>query len=177
MNSHWTKKRLSMYWSQVAHWSGAFALNAALCNCIRKKFVENERIPQGCKCSLFHFVSVPCNSGTQKRHLVQYNMMYFNPLTPRISFSNSPYCHTTLKMLVQRIWHWINLFHLITCLLDVVLIWYNEKFCLRHSHVWVKGLILLKALVFRGRNIVGASSLNMVVMIDIDGNHFWRFSP
>ena len=26
-------------------------------------------------------------------------------------------------------------------------------------------------------NIVGASSLNMVVMIDIDGKHFWRFSP
>ena len=41
----------------------------------------------------------------------------------------------------------------------------------------VKGLILPIALVFRGRNIVGASSLNMVVMTDIDGKHFWRFSP
>ena len=41
----------------------------------------------------------------------------------------------------------------------------------------VKGLILLIVLVFRGRNIVGASSLNMVVMTDIDGKHFWRFSP
>ena len=36
---------------------------------------------------------------------------------------------------------------------------------------------LLIALVFSGRNIVGASSLNMVVMTDIDGKHFWRFSP
>ena len=39
-------------------------------------------------------------------------------------------------------------------------------------------IILPLALVFRGRNIVGASSLlNIVVMTDIDGKHFWRFSP
>ena len=96
-------------------------------------------------------------------------------LSPRISFSNSPYCHTTLKMLVQRIWYWINLFHLITCLLDVVMI--LEWKILSSSFIWVKGLILPLALVFRGRNIVGASSLNIVVMTDIDGKHFFRFSP
>ena len=78
-------------------------------------------------------------------------------------------------MLVQRIWYWINLFHLITCLLDVVMI--LEWEILSSSFIWVKGLILPLALVFRGRNIVGASSLNIVVMTDIDGKHFWRFSP
>ena len=40
-----------------------------------------------------------------------------------------------------------------------------------------RAIILPLALVFRGRNIVGASSLNIVVMTDIDGKHFWRFSP
>ena len=65
-------------------------------------------------------------------------------------------------------------FHLITCLLDVVLILQEE--ILPRSFMGVKGLILTVVLVFRGRNIVGASSLNMVVMIDIDGKRFWRFS-
>ena len=137
MNSRWTRKRLSMYWSQVAHWSGAFALNAALCNCIRKKFVENERIPQGCKCSLFHFVSVPCNSGTQKRQLVQYYMMYFNPLTPG---SHLVILLTVIQLLllVKRIWYWINsYFPFISSLVCLMLCWYcKEKFCLGHSWEW-----------------------------------------
>ena len=45
------------------------------------------------------------------------------------------------------------------------------------SFTGVKGLILAIALVFRERNIVGASSLNMLVMTDTDGNCFGRFSP
>ena len=67
---------------------------------------------------------VICNSTTYKRHLVQYCMMHYNPFTPMVSFHNSPYFHMgTIMMLVQRIWYWINLFHLITYLLDAVLIW------------------------------------------------------
>ena len=108
---------------------------------------------------------------------MQYYMMYFNPLTPRISFSNSPYCHTTLIVSQENLVldQLIFSFHLITCLLDVVLILQEE--ILPRSFMGVKGLILTVVLVFRGRNIVRASSQNMVVMIDIDGKRFWRFSP
>ena len=45
------------------------------------------------------------------------------------------------------------------------------------SFMGVKRLILTIALVFRERNIVGASGLNMVVMTDTDSNCFGRFSP
>ena len=139
MNSRWTRKRLSMFWSQVAHWSGAFALNAALCNCIRKKFVENERIPQGCKCSLFRFVSVPCNSGTQKRHLVQYYMMFFIlTLLPPGSHLVILLTVIQLLLLVKRIWYWINsYFPFISSLVCLMLCWYcKKKFCLGHSWEW-----------------------------------------
>ena len=40
------------------------------------------------------------------------------------------------------------------------------------SFMGVKRLILTIALVFRERNIVGASGLNMVVMTDTDSNCF-----